>query len=189
MGCPAGAMVACSAELAPRLRRIRKVLGGGMRQVGVLAAAGLVALNGMIDRLADDHHNAQRIARAIIDMNCPFVHVDLSKVSTNIIYIHYDTKIITGFEFVRMMQQVTEEEVMKFGFGVVVRTFWEYHGRHSRIVTHCDVATAEDIDLVIGKLQFVIQRLIAKFGITNCKSMNGHELVTNGHQHVTNGVK
>jgi threonine aldolase len=69
LACPAGSVVVGSAEFIARARRARKLLGGGMRQSGVLAAAGLVALKdgdaGMIDRLADDHANARRLAEAM----------------------------------------------------------------------------------------------------------------------------
>jgi len=62
LGAPAGSVVATSADLAPKLRRLRKRLGGGMRQAGVLAAAGLWALDHNLDRLAEDHANAKRLA-------------------------------------------------------------------------------------------------------------------------------
>jgi threonine aldolase len=69
LGCPAGSVVVGSRPFVARARRARKLLGGGMRQAGVLAAAGLVALQdgdtGMIDRLAEDHANAARLASAL----------------------------------------------------------------------------------------------------------------------------
>jgi threonine aldolase len=73
LGCPVGSMVVGSKEVIWRARRGRKLLGGGMRQAGILAAAGLVALRdgeaGMIDRLADDHANARRLAEGIADLD------------------------------------------------------------------------------------------------------------------------
>ena len=65
LGAPVGSLVATSAELAPRLLRARKRLGGGMRQAGILAAAGLHALEHHIDRLADDHTNALALAEGL----------------------------------------------------------------------------------------------------------------------------
>ena len=69
LGCPVGSVLVGTSEVIGRARRARKLVGGGMRQVGVLAAAGLVALAdgpaGMIDRLADDHANARRLAEAL----------------------------------------------------------------------------------------------------------------------------
>jgi threonine aldolase len=73
LGCPVGSVLVGSREFIARARRARKLVGGGMRQAGVLAAPGLVALSdgpaGMIDRLADDHANARRLAEAIADMD------------------------------------------------------------------------------------------------------------------------
>ena len=72
LSCPIGSMVVGSSEFIFRARRARKLVGGGMRQVGVLAACGLIALRdgqaGMIDRLAEDHANARRLAEALAEM-------------------------------------------------------------------------------------------------------------------------
>jgi threonine aldolase len=69
LGCPVGSVVVGPADVIHRAHRARKMVGGGMRQAGILAAAGLVALSdgpdGMIDRLADDHANARRLAEAL----------------------------------------------------------------------------------------------------------------------------
>ena len=73
LGCPVGSVLVGSGEFIARARRARKLVGGGMRQAGVLAAPGLVALSdgpaGMIDRLADDHANARRLGEALADMD------------------------------------------------------------------------------------------------------------------------
>jgi threonine aldolase len=73
LGCPVGSVVVGSKDVIWRAERARKMVGGGMRQVGVLAAAGLVALRdgpaGMIDRLAEDHANARRLAEALSAMD------------------------------------------------------------------------------------------------------------------------
>jgi threonine aldolase len=72
LGCPVGSVVVGSREFIHRAHRARKLLGGGMRQAGIVAAAGLVALQdgpaGMIDRLADDHANARRLAEGLADL-------------------------------------------------------------------------------------------------------------------------
>jgi len=67
---------------------VRKMLGGGMRQVGVLAAAGLVALTSMVDRLAEDHANARRLAEGVAKL--PGVRLPLDNVQTNIVIFHVD---------------------------------------------------------------------------------------------------
>lgn len=62
LGCPVGNLVVGSSHFMTRLKRCRKVLGGQMRQAGVIAATGIVALNSMVERLADDHRHARIIA-------------------------------------------------------------------------------------------------------------------------------
>ena len=65
LSCPVGSVLCGSKDFIARAHRIRKVLGGGMRQAGIIAAAGLVALNTMIDRLAEDHQNARALAQGL----------------------------------------------------------------------------------------------------------------------------
>ena len=83
LGAPVGSIVVSSHEAIARGRRLRKLLGGGMRQAGVLAAAGLYALDNNIERLAEDHGRARALAAALAD--CPRVAVDAAAVETNIV--------------------------------------------------------------------------------------------------------
>jgi len=83
--CPVGSVLAGSAAFIREAHRVRKMLGGGMRQAGVLAAACLVALETMIDRLADDHARARRLAEAIAEL--PGFAVNLRTVQTNMVYV------------------------------------------------------------------------------------------------------
>jgi threonine aldolase len=83
LGAPAGSMLVGSREAMERARVFRKALGGGMRQAGVLAAAGLVALHEMTERLADDHANARLLAEAVAAE--PNAEIDLAGVETNIV--------------------------------------------------------------------------------------------------------
>src|SRR5207237_7871587 len=93
--CPAGGVCCGDRESVAEARRWRKRLGGAMRQTGVLAAAGVVALETMVDRLADDHANARTLAEGLAEM--PGLTCDLSRVQTNIVY--FDVKGMTGLEF------------------------------------------------------------------------------------------
>lgn len=86
LGCPVGSVLAGSKDFIHQAHRVRKLFGGGMRQVGVLAAAGLVAIETMIDRMAEDHQRAQKLAAAIANM--PQYDIDLEAVQTNILYVH-----------------------------------------------------------------------------------------------------
>jgi threonine aldolase len=88
LGAPVGSLVVGSAAFVSRARRMRKLLGGGMRQAGILAAAGLLALDKMVDRLADDHRNARRLAEGLAGL--PRIRVDLARVQTNIVIFHVD---------------------------------------------------------------------------------------------------
>ena len=99
LAAPVGSLVCGSTDFIARARRIRKMLGGGMRQVGILAAAGLVALESMIDRLAEDHVNARQLADGVARL--PRARVDLASVQTNIVIFHVDrpggaAELVTG---------------------------------------------------------------------------------------------
>lgn len=89
LACPVGSLVVGSKDLVWKARRARKLLGGGMRQVGVLAAPGLIALRdgpqGMIERLAEDHVNARRLAEGIADL-AGVVGLDPMRVRTNFVF-------------------------------------------------------------------------------------------------------
>jgi len=83
LACPIGSVLCGDADVIEEARRWRKMLGGAMRQVGVIAAAGVVALDTMIDRMADDHANARKLAAALAEM--PGIEIDLANVETNIV--------------------------------------------------------------------------------------------------------
>ena len=88
LACPIGSIFCGSEQDVEQALRWRKRLGGGMRQVGVLAAAGLIALDRMVDRLADDHANARTLAEGMGEL--PGVKCDLSRVQTNLVYFELD---------------------------------------------------------------------------------------------------
>jgi threonine aldolase len=93
--CPVGSVLCGPAEKIRQARRWRKMLGGGMRQAGVLAAAGLVALEVMVDRLADDHRNARELAEGLAGL--PGIDCDLSRVQTNLVYFRLKNTAAAGF--------------------------------------------------------------------------------------------
>ncbi len=127
LGCPAGSMFCGSADAVDQARRWRKRLGGAMRQAGVLAATGLIALETMVDRLAEDHANARTLAEGLAEL--PGVECDLSRVQTNLVF--FDVENMRGADF--------EEECRKRGL------LGGATGAHRvRFVTHYGI-TAEDI--------------------------------------------
>ena len=83
LGAPVGSVVCGSRAFVGQAKRFRKMVGGGMRQVGIIAAAGIVALETMVDRLAEDHANARTLAEGIARL--PKLSVDLASVQTNIV--------------------------------------------------------------------------------------------------------
>ena len=85
MGCPIGSLIAGSADFIYRCHRYRKVFGGGMRQAGLLAAAGLYAIKHNRERLSEDHQNARLIAENFVDL--PGTKIDLEYVHTNIVIV------------------------------------------------------------------------------------------------------
>jgi threonine aldolase len=83
LAAPVGSVICGSAEFIGKARRVRKMLGGGMRQAGIIAAAGIVALETMVDRLAEDHANARALAEGLAKL--PGLTIDLASVQTNIV--------------------------------------------------------------------------------------------------------
>jgi threonine aldolase len=126
LGCPAGSLFCGPSESVEQARRWRKRLGGGMRQTGVLAAAGLVALDSMVDRLAEDHSNARTLAEGLAEMRG--VTCDLSRVQTNLVY----------FEVMKMSAAEFEHGCRKRGL------LGEATGQHRvRFVTHIGISAAD----------------------------------------------
>jgi threonine aldolase len=96
LGCPVGSVICGPAETINHAKRWRKMLGGGWRQAGILAAAGLYALEHMVDRLAEDHANARTLAEGLAEMDG--ISLELSRVQTNIVYFRLTT--MSAREFV-----------------------------------------------------------------------------------------
>lgn len=99
LSAPVGSLVAGSKEWIARARKYRKLLGGGMRQAGVLAAAGIVALEKMVDRLAEDHANARLLGEGLAQI--PGIKLDLATVQTNMVTFEIEKPGLDGAAFVR----------------------------------------------------------------------------------------
>ena len=84
LSAPVGSMVVGSRDFIEEARRVRKLLGGGMRQAGILAAAGIVGLTEMVDRLAEDHTNAKRLAEGLAAI--PGITIEPETIETNILF-------------------------------------------------------------------------------------------------------
>ena len=130
LSAPIGSLVVGSRELIDRARRIRKMLGGGMRQAGIIAAAGIIAIEKMVDRLKDDHENAKLLARGLSKIDG--ITLDFDRVQTNIVF--YD---------VNGLRLGANEWVARIGeLGVKAGAV---DGRRVRMVTHRGIEK-EDIE-------------------------------------------
>ncbi len=103
LSAPVGSILAGTSKFIARARQGRKVLGGGMRQAGVLAAAGIVALEHMVDRLVDDHATARRLADGL--QGIPGISVDMDTVQTNIVGFDIDGLGMTSSQFASAMAE------------------------------------------------------------------------------------
>jgi len=103
LGCPLGSMLCGSKEFIAEADRARKRLGGGMRQAGIMAAAGVYALENNVERLIDDHKSARRLAEGVNEI--PGLSVDMKTVESNMIYVdHRETKLSNG-EFLGLIKR------------------------------------------------------------------------------------
>ncbi|XP_066522217.1 uncharacterized protein [Hoplias malabaricus] len=156
LGAPVGTMLVGSKDFIQRAVRARKALGGGMRQSGILAAAGKIALMDMTERLEEDHKNARSFAKALMECNPPLYEVDLASVETNIVRFRVQDPGPSPTEFCELMETVTEGEVEALGCGVRVLMF-PHVANSVRAVWHLDI-NEEDTQLAIKKAQFVAQQ-------------------------------
>ena len=130
LGAPVGSVVVGSHAFIEEARRARKIVGGGMRQAGVIAAAGIVALTQMVERLADDHANAHRFADAIAGV--PGISLDPASVQSNIVIFEVDHPTVSPEQLV---DELWEQGVWTFAIG----------GKRVRAVTNYHVSV-DDID-------------------------------------------
>lgn len=130
LSCPVGSVLCGTADFIAQARRIRKGLGGGMRQAGVLAAAGIVALETMIDRLSEDHANAKALAKGLACIDA--VNIDLNSVQTNMVYFSLDEKAIDDKQ---LLAGAEKNGVQFLSLGP----------RQFRLVTHADISKADMI--------------------------------------------
>jgi threonine aldolase len=139
---PVGSLVCGPAAFIDEANRMRKLLGGGMRQVGIIAAAGIVALEEMVDRLADDHRNAKRLAEGLAQIEG--IDIDPSGVHTNLIFFGLDDE--TAIEPQTLIRRLDREHNVKIG---------SRGGRSFRVVTHYWI-TPEWVEIAIDAFRAVL---------------------------------
>lgn len=142
LSAPIGSIVVGSAAFITRVRRIRKMLGGGMRQAGILAAPAIIALEEMTRRLGDDHAHARRFAQGLAAL--PGISVDVDRVQTNIVFFRVSDPRFTLETFIHALAR-GGLNVGELG-----------HGR-IRAVTHAGISAA-DIDAALAIVGQVLER-------------------------------
>jgi threonine aldolase len=140
LGAPVGSLVVGAEPFIGRARKTRKMLGGGMRQAGVIAAAGIVALEHMVFRLGEDHANARVLADGIASI--PGLAIDLGRVQTNIVNF---SLVREGLSTLWLEQRMVEEGVLFHALDTV----------ELRMVTNCDVSR-EDVEYAVERLAAVM---------------------------------
>jgi threonine aldolase len=140
LGAPVGSLVIGSTHVVERAHRFRKQFGGGMRQAGILAAAGIYALEHNVERLTEDHLNAKRLARGIADIGG--LDIDVNAVVTNILYFRVHQ---AGLTVPMLLERLKTEGVLMLGTGA----------NSIRAVTHLDVSK-EGINRAVEVLRKVV---------------------------------
>lgn len=141
---PVGSLIVGSREFIGRAHRVRKSLGGGMRQAGMLAAAGLIALREMTKRLHEDHATARQFAEGLLDM--PYVHTEMDRVKTNMVYF-----------WLTQNAPLTAEALsarMKAEHNILLRPY-DPRERMFRVVTHYWI-TPEDVAQTLAAMRAML---------------------------------
>jgi len=142
LGAPVGSILAGTREFIKRARKNRKIMGGGMRQAGILAAAGIVALEKMVDRLAEDHANARLLAEGIAELKG--IKIDLDTVQTNIIILEVDKK-TAGMSAKELTTRLFENGIKANAYGEKIR-----------LVTHKDISR-QDIQTTLSVMWKILR--------------------------------
>jgi threonine aldolase len=141
LGAPIGSLVAGSKSLIDRVHRFRKMFGGGMRQIGIIAAAGIYAIDHHMSRLKEDHQNAKRLAVGLKELKG--VSIDPRYVETNIVIFDVSDTGMIGSQVAETMKKE----------GILIHSFDK---TQIRLVTHLDV-TAEDIEIALKAFEKVLR--------------------------------
>jgi threonine aldolase len=140
LGCPFGSLLVGDKSFISKARKKRQMIGGGMRQAGLMAAAGVVGLEDMIERLQEDHENAYLLAKGLVEAG---MKVNMNTVQTNMVYFEVPKEKINPMDLVNKLR---EENIL----------IGEPKEREIRVVTHKDI-DRQDISLVIQKIQGIME--------------------------------
>jgi len=160
IGAPVGSVICGKADFIASCHRLRKAVGGGMRQAGVIAAAAMVALDDATERLTKDHAHAKIIAKALHEYGAGVVDVDLDGVHSNIIMVDIIKEGLLAPDFCHRLNQVTPEEFDSLKTPIQVWCM-PFNSQKVRMVTHCNV-TLTDIELAVKKLKYALEEMREK---------------------------
>ena len=151
LSAPVGSVICGSEEFIYHARRNRKALGGGMRQAGIIAAAGIFSMDTMIDQIREDHENAKRLAEGIneIDGLC----IDLENIKTNILYFDIEKGKDRGEELARQTENI---EIYPFEITMDNTHFFESRPGRFRLVTHYGI-TRDDVEKSLAALKNMVK--------------------------------
>ena len=137
---PSGSLILGSSDFIKKAKRIRKGLGGGMRQAGILASAGIYALDNLINRLGEDHQNALLIAQELANIHN--IDIDIDKVSTNLVFFYLKKNDLSDESFIN---KLLENKIKIDSKG----------NRKFRIATHYGFVS-DDIHQVINSIKSIV---------------------------------
>ncbi|XP_053309185.1 uncharacterized protein LOC128471293 isoform X3 [Spea bombifrons] len=155
LGAPVGSLLGGTAQFVADARRVRKLLGGGMRQAGVLAAAGLVALNRAQENVTLDHQNAKMFAKGVQEIGSPLCTSDPAAVETNIVLLTMNEKLLPAQDLCEQLSAVSPAEIAS-GQGVSVRAL-SFSPSCVRMVWHRDISELNTRQ-ALEKLKQVLRR-------------------------------
>ena len=138
LGAPVGSLLCGSEDLIREARRWRKTLGGGMRQAGIIAAAGLYALENNVERLAEDHDNAEALARGLRELD--ELDVEHTDAQTNMVFVHLGV-----IDSAKLTEFLRERGILIWGNGTL------------RLVTHLEIGE-NDIERVVASFKAYLTR-------------------------------
>ena len=142
LGAPIGSMVVGDGEFIERARKFRKMLGGGMRQAGIIAAPGIIALEKMVNRLVEDHQNARTLAEGLSKIYG--LNINLKTVQTNIVVFDISGIGLNSEQFIKLLKEKGVKASM-------------FSTKLVRMVTHIDI-TADDMKYTLRVIEDIAKK-------------------------------
>ena len=150
LAAPIGSIICGSEKFIYHARRIRKALGGGMRQAGIIASAGMYSLDNMLDQIHEDHKNAKRLAAGIDDIDG--LSINKKNIKSNILYFDIEKGKSRSEELARQTKNI---EIYPFEIALDNTRFFESRPDRFRLVTHYGI-TRDDIEKTLEVLDKIV---------------------------------